>query len=176
MVTLDGVRIPLPQVPGARADREAPVASASLALARVSVAATAVGLAQAAFEAALRYSQQRVTFGKPICQHQAIQLKLADMATSVTAARLLTVHAAEALDAGGDEAAALMAKLLAARVAGDVTLEAMRVHGGYGYTVEFPVERFYRDAPRLALALGGEDAERAELARRVAAAPFRPGA
>jgi alkylation response protein AidB-like acyl-CoA dehydrogenase len=175
-VALDGARVPLHHVLGAEAGQDTHLASSALATARVGLAAIAVGLAQAAFEAALRYSQQRITFGKPICQHQAIQLKLADMATSITAARLLTAHAAEALAARGDETAPLMAKLLAGRVAADVTLEAMRVHGGYGYTVEFPVERFYRDAPRLALALGGEDAERAELARRVAAAPGRPGA
>jgi alkylation response protein AidB-like acyl-CoA dehydrogenase len=138
------------------------------ALARVAVAATALGLAQAAFEAALRYSQQRTAFGKPICHHQAVQLLLADMATGVTAARLLTYDAAGRRDPADGDAAA-MAKVFATEIAGDVALAAMRVHGGYGYTKEFPVERYYRDAPRLALALGGNDAERAGLARRLAA-------
>jgi alkylation response protein AidB-like acyl-CoA dehydrogenase len=167
-VDLDGVRVPMGCVLGASTGREEDCARATLALARVGLAATGVGLAQAAFEAALRYAQQRVTFGKPICQHQAIQLKLADMATAITASRLLTNHAAGALEGDPDDASACMARLHAARTAAEVTLEAMRVHGGYGYTVEFPVERFYRDAPRLALALGGEEAERADLARRVA--------
>src|SRR2546425_5726934 len=115
-------------------------------MARLGLAATAVGVAQAAFEAALRYSQQRPAFGKPICQHQAIQLKLADMATAITAARLLTYHAAGRLQAGDDVPAGL-AGLYAAEVAYEVTLEAMRVHGGYGYTTGFPLERYYRDAP-----------------------------
>ncbi|MGH7325036.1 MAG: acyl-CoA dehydrogenase family protein, partial [Candidatus Rokuibacteriota bacterium] len=146
-------------------DAEGAVAAAA-GLARLGLAATAVGLAQAAFEAALRYSQQRTAFGVAICQHQAIQLKLADMAASLTAARLLTYHAAERLS-DGDDVPAGLARLLASRMAGDVSLEAMRIHGGYGYTAEFPVERFYRDAPRLALALGGPDAERATLAARL---------
>ena len=116
------------------------------------LAATAVGLAQAAFEAALRYSQQRSTFGKPICQHQAVQLKLADMATRITAARLLTVSRRRAPrpptrddDTGGDGAARGL------RDGGRTSRsKPMRIHGGYGYTSEFPVERYYRDAARLA--------------------------
>jgi alkylation response protein AidB-like acyl-CoA dehydrogenase len=176
-VDLDGTSLPLAHVRGAASGAQEASGRAALALARLGLAATAVGLAQAALESAIRYSQQRVAFGKPICQHQAIQLKLADMATGITAARLLVGHAATALERDADDPAALMARLHAARVAADVTLEAMRVHGGYGYTVEFPVERLYRDAPRLALALGGEEAERAELAERVAtaAALARPG-
>ncbi len=137
--------------------------NAALATARLATAATAVGLAQAAFEAALRYSQQRSAFGKPICQHQAIQLKLADMATAITAARLLTYHAAER----EDQLLSGMAKIYASETASAVTLEAMRIHGGYGYTTEFPVERYYRDAPRLALALGGNAGEKLDLAGRL---------
>jgi alkylation response protein AidB-like acyl-CoA dehydrogenase len=135
-------------------------------LARLGLAATAVGVAQAAFEAALRYAQQRTAFGVPISQHQAIQLKLADMATAVTAARLLTYERAAHLEDGDDRPAAL-ARLYAGQAALDVTLEAMRVHGGYGYTAEFPVERYYRAAPGLLLALGDADAERRWLARRL---------
>ncbi|HSE92723.1 MAG TPA: acyl-CoA dehydrogenase family protein, partial [Methylomirabilota bacterium] len=115
---------------------------------------------------ALRYSQQRSAFGQAICHHQAIQLKLADMATAITAARLLAYDAAERLEAGDDLATGL-ARLQACETAGMVTLEAMRIHGGYGYTTEFLVERYYRDAPRLALGLGGLEAERAALARRL---------
>src|SRR5262244_3306654 len=108
-----------------------------LGVAELGLAAIAVGVGQVAFEAALRYSQQRTTFGKAICQHQAVQLKLADMATRLTAARLLV----------GD--AAGRARRFAVDAALGVTLESMRIHGGYGYTTEFPVERYYRDAAAL---------------------------
>jgi alkylation response protein AidB-like acyl-CoA dehydrogenase len=137
------------------------------AAAGVGAAATGVGLAQAAFEAALRYSQQRSTFGQPICQHQAVQLKLADMATRITAARLLTARAAERLDVDSrDDAGAAMARLAAAETAYVVSLEAMRIHGGYGYTSEFPVERYYRDAAALLLGPRDQAAERRRLAAR----------
>jgi alkylation response protein AidB-like acyl-CoA dehydrogenase len=153
---------------GVRVERSAvlapPAVTRARALARLGLATTAVGLAQAALEAALRYSREREAFGTAICHHQAIQLKLADMATAVTAARLLTAHGAERLDAAGDDLPARMARLAATETALAVTLEAMRIHGGYGYTTEFAAERYYRDAPRLALALGGNDAERAALA------------
>jgi alkylation response protein AidB-like acyl-CoA dehydrogenase len=136
----------------------------ALATGRLGAAAIAVGVAGAAFEAALRYSQQRSAFGKPICQHQAIQLKLADMATRTTAARLLTSHAAALVSRdGADGMAPALAKLYTSEVAAEVTLEAMRVHGGYGYTTEFPVERFYRDAARLLVAPTGNDEERRQL-------------
>ena len=164
---LDGVRVPLTSVLGAGDGREDVAATASGALARLWLAASAVGVAQAAFEAALRYSQQRSTFGKPICQHQAVQLALADMATSITAARLLTYDAATRLDADGDDVAPGLARLFATETACTVTLTAMRIHGGYGYTTEFPVERYYRDAPRLLLALGGPEADRTALAARL---------
>jgi alkylation response protein AidB-like acyl-CoA dehydrogenase len=137
------------------------------AVCNVGIAATAVGLAQAAFEAALRYSQQRSTFGQPICQHQAVQLKLADMATRITAARLLTARAAERLDVDSrDDAGATMARLTAGETAYTVTLEAMRIHGGYGYTSEFPVERYYRDAAALLLGPRDPATERQRLAAR----------
>jgi alkylation response protein AidB-like acyl-CoA dehydrogenase len=138
----------------------------------VGAAATAVGLAQAAFEAALRYSQQRSAFGKPICQHQAVQLKLADMATAITAARLLTGRAAERLDADArDDTGAAMARLAAGETAYMVTLEAMRIHGGYGYTSEFPVERYYRDAAALLVGPRDQAGERRRIAARRLAAP-----
>ncbi len=140
-------------------------------VARLGLAATAVGLGQAAFEAALRYSQQRSAFGKPICQHQAIQLKLADMAARLTASRALTYRAAERLDVDvTDDAGVIMARLDAGETAYLVTLEAMRIHGGYGYTKEFPVERYYRDAARLLTAPPDPEIERRELARRWAPA------
>jgi alkylation response protein AidB-like acyl-CoA dehydrogenase len=142
------------------------------AVSHVTTASTAVGLAQAALEAALRYAQQRSTFGRPICQHQAIQLKLADMATAITAARLLTTHAAERLEADGrDVATATMARLAAGDTAYLVTLEAMRIHGGYGYTSEFPVERYYRDAAALLVGPRDGRVERHLLAADRLAAP-----
>ena len=139
-------------------------------MARLGAAATAVGLAQAAFEAALRYSQQRTTFGKPINQHQAIQLKLADMATKVAAARLLTYDAADR-DPAGERLA--MAKVFASETAYEVALDSMRTHGGYGYTTEFPVERYYRDAAQLLGAPLDNELERRDVADALIA-PRKP--
>jgi alkylation response protein AidB-like acyl-CoA dehydrogenase len=156
-LTLDGVAPAVMLAPDA--------APAVRGFATLAAAAVAVGLAQAAFEAALRYSQQRSTFGKPLCQHQAVQLKLADMATGITAARLLTYRAA-ARDA--EPAAAAMARLQAGAVAAHATLESMRIHGGYGYVSEFPVERYYRDAARLLFVPVGDETLRAEVAARLA--------
>jgi alkylation response protein AidB-like acyl-CoA dehydrogenase len=140
-----------------------------LGAAGVLAAATAVGVAQAAFEAALRYSQQRTTFGQPLCQHQAVQLKLADMATGITAARLLAYWAAGETTAPPDPRRALMARLHAVPVAVSATLESMRIHGGYGYVREFPVERYYRDATRLLSVPQDDETLRADLAARLVA-------
>ena len=156
------VHVPRPAALGPEA------AARARAVARLGLAATGVGLAQAAFEAALRYSRERTAFGQAICQHQAVQLKLADMATAITTARLLTTHGAERTERG-DGLAAMMARIAATETASRVTLEAMRIHGGYGYTTDFPAERYYRDAPRLVLALGGNERERDELGRKLAA-------
>jgi alkylation response protein AidB-like acyl-CoA dehydrogenase len=166
-VSFDGARVPPAFLIGGVEGHGTEQAAITAQVERVHVAATAVGLAQAAFEAALRYSQQRTAFGKPICEHQAVQLMLADMATAITASRLL-VHEAARHGEAPDDPHPRMAKIHASDTAVRVTLDAMRIHGGYGYTKEFPVERFYRDAPRLALATPGNDAERLELARRVA--------
>jgi alkylation response protein AidB-like acyl-CoA dehydrogenase len=133
---------------------------------RLNVAARAVGIARAAFEAAIRYSQHRVTFGKPICEHQAIQLKLADMATKIEAARLLTYSAAEKKNR--DERCDLeagMAKLFATETAQEVALDSMRIHGGYGYAKDLPVERYYRDAPLLIIGGGTNELQRLLIAR-----------
>jgi alkylation response protein AidB-like acyl-CoA dehydrogenase len=166
-VSFDGARVAPAFLIGGVEGHGTEQAAITAQVARVHVAATAVGLAQAAFEAALRYSQQRTAFGKPICEHQAVQLMLADMATSITASRLLA-HEAARHGETPDDPHPRMAKIHASDTAVRVTLDAMRIHGGYGYTREFPVERFYRDAPRLALATPGNDAERLELARLVA--------
>ena len=142
----------------------------ALELGRINVAARGVGLAQAALDEAVRYSQIRRTFGKPICQHQAIQLKLADMATQVEAARLLTERAAQAYDKGERcDMEAGMAKLFASEAAVNVSLEAMRIHGGYGYSKEFTVERLYRDAPLLVIGEGTNELQRIIIARQLIA-------
>jgi len=133
---------------------------------RVNVAARGVGVARAAFEAAIRYAQQRETFGVPIAKHQAIQFKLADMATKVEAARLLTHSAARKIDDGvRADLEAGMAKLYASEVALEVATEAMRIHGGYGYTTEFPVERYFRDAPLMIIGEGTNEIQRIVIAR-----------
>src|SRR5216683_7332855 len=116
------------------------------------------------------YSQIRKTFGKPICQHQAIQLKLADMATQVEAARLLVEQASRAYDRGERcDMEAGMAKLFASEAAVNVSLEAMRIHGGYGYSKEFSVERLYRDAPLLVIGEGTNELQRIIIARQLIA-------
>src|SRR5215208_6854192 len=126
----------------------------ALEVGRVNVAARGVGIAQRALELALRYSQERKTFGKPIAQHQAIQFKLADMATMVEAARLVTRKAARMKDAGErSDLEAGMAKLLASETGKEVVEQSFRIHGGYGYSKEYEIERLYRDAPLL---LNGE--------------------
>ena len=137
-------------------------------LGRVNIAARAVGIATRAFEEAIRYAQQREAFGKPIAQHQAIQLKLAQMATRIEAARLLMLQAAERKDAGERaDLEAGMAKLFATETAQEVALEAMRIHGGYGYSQEFVVERLYRDAPLLILGEGSNEIQQLVIARRL---------
>jgi len=139
---------------------------AGLEVGRVNIAARAVGVAQAALDAALKYSQERETFGKPICEHQAIQLKLADMATKIEAARLLTRSAAAKKDRGErSDVEAGMAKLFASETCQEVALEAMRIHGGYGYSQEFPVERYYRDAPLMIIGEGTNEIQRLVIAR-----------
>ncbi len=139
-----------------------------LEVGRINVAARAVGVAQAAFEEAIRYSQQRETFGKPICEHQAIQIKLADMATKIEASRLLVHQAANKKDNGERcDLEAGMAKLFASETCQEVALEAMRVLGGYGYTQEFPVERFYRDAPLMIIGEGTSEIQKIVIARNL---------
>jgi alkylation response protein AidB-like acyl-CoA dehydrogenase len=138
----------------------------ALEVGRVNIAARAVGVAQAAFEAAIKYAQERETFGKPICEHQAIQLKLADMATKIEAARLLTRSAAAKKDRGErSDVEAGMAKLFASEICQEVALDAMRIHGGYGYSQEFPVERYYRDAPLMIIGEGTNEIQRLVIAR-----------
>ncbi len=140
----------------------------ALELGRVNVAARGVGLAQRALELALRYSQERKTFGKPIAQHQAIQFKLADMATQVDAARLLTHRAARLKDSGErSDIEAGMAKLFASEAGRFCAEECLRIHGGYGYSKEYEIERIYRDAPLLLIGEGTSEIQRMVIGRKL---------
>jgi butyryl-CoA dehydrogenase len=137
-------------------------------LGRCNVAARGVGIAQRAFEEALAYAQQREAFGKPIAQHQAIQLKLAQMATKIEASRLLLLQAAEKKDAGERaDLEAGMAKWFATETAQDVALESMRIHGGAGYSQDLVVERIYREAPLLLIGEGSNEIQQLVIARRL---------
>jgi len=139
---------------------------------RINIAARAVGVAQAAFEAAIKYSQQRETFGKPISEHQAIQLKLADMATKIQAARLLVYDAAGKKDTGQRvDLESGMAKLFASEVCLEVAMESMRVHGGVGYIKDSPVERYYRDAPLMVIGEGTNEVMRLVIAKQLLRLP-----
>jgi len=141
-----------------------------LELGRINVAARGVGVAKAALKEAVAYSQVRKTFGKPICEHQAIQLKLGEMATRCEAARLLVENAARAYDAGERcDMEAGMAKYFASEAALENSVEAMRIHGGYGYSKEFNVERYYRDAPLMCIGEGTNEMQRIIIAKQLIA-------
>ena len=158
-------RIPAANLIG-EAGRGLPQILGVLEVGRINIAARAVGVARAAFDAALAYSLQRETMGKVIGEHQAIQLKLADMATRLEAARLLTKNAAERRTQGlRCDVEAGMAKLFASETALELSTEAMRIHGGVGYTTEFPVERLYRDAPLMIIGEGTNEIQRLVIAR-----------
>ena len=140
----------------------------ALEVGRVNVAARGVGIAQRALELGLRYSQERKTFGRPIAQHQAIQFKLADMATKVEAARLLTLKAARLKDAGErSDLEAGMAKLFASETGKEVVEESFRIHGGYGYSKEYEIERLYRDAPLLLIGEGTSEIQRMVIGKKL---------
>ena len=140
----------------------------ALEVGRVNVAARGVGIAQRALELALRYSQERKTFGKPIAQHQAIQFKLADMATKIEAARLMTRKAARMKDAGQrSDLEAGMAKLFASETGKECVEESFRIHGGYGYSKEYEIERLYRDAPLLLIGEGTSEIQRMVIGKKV---------
>ena len=143
-------------------------ALSALELGRINIAARAVGVARAAFEAAITYAQQRHTFGKPIYDHQAIQFKLAEMATKLEAARLMCHSAARKLDDGvRADMEAGMAKLFCSETAAEIALDAMRIHGGNGYTTEYPVERYYRDAPLMIIGEGTSEIQKLVIARQL---------
>ena len=165
-------RIPAENLIGGEEGRGFGQVMSGLETGRINIAARAVGVAQAAFNAAIRYSQQRETFGVPISQHQAIQLKLAEMATKIQAARLLTYDAAGKKDRGERvDLEAGMAKLFASEICQEVTLDAMRIHGGYGFIKDSPVERYYRDAPLMIIGEGTNEILKVLIARQLLRRP-----
>jgi alkylation response protein AidB-like acyl-CoA dehydrogenase len=157
-VILDNVRVPVSALLGGVEGRGMQQVLSGLEIGRLNIAARSVGIAQAAWDAALSYSKQREAFGQPISDFQAIQLKLADIATNLQAARLLTYWAASKADSGERiEMEAGMAKYFASEAAISASMEAMRVHGGYGYSTEYVVERLYRDSILMSIGEGTND-------------------
>jgi len=164
----DDCRVPSDNLIGGEEGRGFGQVMNGLETGRINVAARAVGVAQAALEASVTYSKKRLAFGKPISEHQAIQLKLAEMAAKVHAARLMVYDAARKKDSGErNDLEAAMAKLFASEVCGEVAMEAMRVHGGVGYTKDLPVERYYRDAPLMIIGEGTNEIMKLIIARRL---------
>ena len=165
-VVLDDVRVPVDCLLGGVEGRGLQQALSALECGRINIAARAVGVASEATDAALRYTNERHAFGQPIAQFQAVQLKLADMATSVQAARLMTYWAATKLDSGQRaDIETGMAKLFASETAVTCALDSMRLHGAYGYSTELDIERLYRDAPLMAIGEGTNDILRTVIAR-----------
>ncbi len=169
MISLDNVRVPAENLLGAEG-RGFHQTMATLDAGRISIGALSVGLAQAAFEEALSYARQREAFGQPIAQHQSIQNLLADAATQIDAARLQVYHAAWRKDQGRDfTRSAAQAKLFASEVAEMVARAAIQIHGSYGYSREYPVERIYRDQRLMTIGEGTSEILRVVIARRVLA-------
>ena len=167
-LVFEDCRVPADNLIGGEEGRGLQQILAGMELGRINVAARGVGIAQACLDESLAYAQVRKTFGKPICEHQAIQIKLADMATAVEAARLLVEKAARVYDSGERaDMEAGMAKLFASEVALKNSLEAMRIHGAYGYSTEYNLERYYRDAPLLAIGEGTNELQRIIIAREL---------
>lgn len=165
-VQLEELDVPAGNLIGGREGEGFKQVMSALEVGRINVAARAVGVGQAAFDNAIRYAQQRTAFGKPIAQHQAVQLMLADMGTRLQASRLMVEHAAQKKDAGERcDVEAGMAKLFASEACAKMTLDALRVLGGYGYMAEFPVERFYRDAPLMMIGEGTNEIQALVIAR-----------
>ena len=164
----ENYRVPADRLIGGVEGRGLQQVLSGLELGRINVAARGAGLARAALQEAIAYSQVRKTFGKAICEHQAIQLKLGEMATRVEAARLLVESAAQAFDRGERcDMEAGMAKYFATEAAMENALESMRIHGGYGYSKEYNVERLFRDAPLLLIGEGTNEMQRIIIAKQL---------
>jgi alkylation response protein AidB-like acyl-CoA dehydrogenase len=160
-LSFDGYRVPVSAILGGEAGKGFSQMMKGLETGRIQVASRALGVATAALEDALAYAQQRESFGQPIWKHQAVGNYLADMATKLTAARQLTRYAAERYDSGERcDMEAGMAKLFASEVAMEIALNAVRIHGGYGYSTEYDVERYFRDAPLMIVGEGTNEIQR----------------
>lgn len=167
-LTFDDCRVPATQVLGGSEGRGFQHIMSALEVGRINVAARGVGVAQAAFDDSIRYAQKREAFGKPIFEHQAQQLRLAEMLVKIRAARLLTLDAARKKDSGvRSDLDAGIAKLYATEIANECALDAMRIHGGVGYSKELPLERYYRDAPLMIIAEGTSDIQKTVIARAI---------
>ncbi|MGN6131444.1 MAG: acyl-CoA dehydrogenase family protein [Nocardioidaceae bacterium] len=167
-LSFDDFRVPRASLLGQEEGRGFRQMMSGLEIGRIQVAARAIGVARAAFDDALRYSQERETFGKPIWKHQSIGNYLAEMATNITAAQLLARNAADRFDAGERvDLEAGMAKLFASEMAMTAALNAVRIHGGYGYSTEFDVERYFRDAPLMIVGEGTNEIQREVIARQL---------
>ena len=166
-LSFSGYRVPAENLIGGVEGRGFHQATSGLELGRLNVAARGVGIAEGALQLATRYAQSRKTFGKPICEHQAIQLKLAEMVTRARAARLLTLDAARAFDRGGRcDMEAGIAKYFASEAALENSIEGMRIHGAYGYSKEYDIERLYRDAPLTCIGEGTNEMQRIVISRQ----------
>jgi len=169
-LTFDDCRVPASAILGGEAGKGFAQMMKGLETGRIQVASRALGVATAALEDALRYAQERESFGQPIWKHQAVGHYLADMATKLTAARQLTLYAADRYDAGERaDMEAGMAKLFASEVAMEIALNAVRIHGGYGYSTEFDVERYFRDAPLMIVGEGTNEIQRNVIAGQLVA-------
>ncbi|WP_194860599.1 acyl-CoA dehydrogenase family protein [Dietzia sp. SYD-A1] len=167
-LAFDGYRTPVTQILGGEPGRGFAQMMTGLETGRIQVAGRALGVAAAALEDSLAYAQQRESFGQPIWKHQAIGHRLADMATKLSAARQLTLHAAERADAGERcDMEAGMAKLFASEAAMEIALDAVRIHGGYGYSTEYDVERYFRDAPLMIVGEGTNEIQRNVIASQL---------
>lgn len=167
-ISFENYRVPVENLIGGEEGRGMQTALGGLELGRINIAARGCGLAGAALMDSVKYAQERKTFGKPIGQHQAIQLKLGEMATRLQAARLLTYDAARAYDSGERcDMEAGMAKYFASEAAVENSLEAMRIHGAYGYSKEYHIERYYRDAPLMCIGEGTNEIQRMIIAKQM---------
>jgi alkylation response protein AidB-like acyl-CoA dehydrogenase len=169
-LTFDDYRVPVSAILGGQPGKGFAQMMKGLETGRIQVASRALGVATAALEDALRYAQERESFGQPIWKHQAVGHYLADMATKLTAARQLTLYAADRYDAGERaDMEAGMAKLFASEVAMEIALNAVRIHGGYGYSTEYDVERYFRDAPLMIVGEGTNEIQRNVIAGQLVA-------
>jgi isovaleryl-CoA dehydrogenase len=167
-LTFDDFRVPTSTLLGTREGQGFQQMMRGLEIGRIQVASRALGVGRAALEDALRYAQEREAFGRPIWQHQSIGNYLADSATKLTAARQLVLHAARCFDSGERaDMEAGMAKLFASEIAMQIAMDAIRVHGGYGYSTEFDVERYFRDAPLMIVGEGTNEIQRNVIARQL---------